>query len=389
MITPDASWGSMTLRLAPGAAITGTLTDSRGLPAADVAVSLTGGRSMQPPLPTTITDRGGRFTLPGLPPGSYQIRAHGGGFADSTFPPPISDPHHAQPWLALAAGQRRDLGRLTVVRADRVLAGRVVDDRGRPVSGLYVRATGAHSSGTDSTQEDGAFRIYDMADEPLTVAVGLPGHQVTATARPGQGVVRLTTPPDVVAADARPAPDKPRPSPTGPPTVYPSVASAPLDRLALAVRPASGGAFTAAILRPNSPKWSPPFLGLLTGDNDPPPLWQGALPALDGMRLVVRGGRGTLTDRTGRSLWAGVVQDPPDYVVTWRGIDRNVHKVTVRDRRGKTLWSGPAVNGSGDIVQDGNIRVIGPGHTVVWRRAVGDARVAVFQVQTDGPPNWT
>ena len=385
VITPDASWGGMTLRLARGAALAGTLTDPRGRPAADVNVSFPGSRDGQDLFPSAITDRRGRFTLDGLPPGSYQIRAHGGGFADSTFPPPDAGPHTPQTYLRLAAGQRRDVGRLVVVRADRILTGGVVDDRGKPVSGLFIRVTGAHSYGRATTQEDGAFRVYDLADEPLTVEVGLPGRQVTATVPPGQADVRLTAPPDVVAADGRGVPAQPRSTPAGSPTVYPHGASAPLNRLALAVLPADGGAFTAAILRPNSLQPFPPFFGSLL-DGSVPTLWRGALSDMDGMRLTVRRGQGTLTDRTGRSLWAGVVQDPPDYVVTWRGLDGGGQKVTVRDRRGKTLWSGPAVNGSGGVVRDGEIRMIGPGQTVVYRRAVADARVAVSQVLTDAPP---
>ena len=86
VVTPAESWHGMTLRLAPGAALSGALTDSKEQPVAGVGISATGrilGNSYAQALsPRTVTDAAGRFSLAGLPAGQYQILTHGGGFGD-------------------------------------------------------------------------------------------------------------------------------------------------------------------------------------------------------------------------------------------------------------------------------------------------------------------
>jgi hypothetical protein len=75
------------------------------------------------------TDAEGRFVLTGLPEGTSRVWARAPGWLA-----------WRSEWVELAAGDRVDLGPLVLERGGRV-AGHVVDEGGRPIPGVTVRAT--------------------------------------------------------------------------------------------------------------------------------------------------------------------------------------------------------------------------------------------------------
>ena len=126
-ITPDRP-ADLSLRLAPGARVGGTVRDERGeaVPGAELTLA-EGGLS---PLPRRAqADDAGAFSLAGLLPGRHTMEVRAPGHVPTRMP------------LTLDAGATE---RLTVelVRGATV-AGRVLDAQGRPLEGARVRFAGA------------------------------------------------------------------------------------------------------------------------------------------------------------------------------------------------------------------------------------------------------
>ncbi len=123
--------------------------------------SLAGSRS-------TLSDDEGRFAIAELPAGSYALSAARGGFVTSAYG--AQRPARRGRPIAVGPGEAvRDLS----VRIWRgaVLTGQVVDERGRPVADLTVRASGTRPNGAIyqsltnngvSTDASGRFRVFGL-----------------------------------------------------------------------------------------------------------------------------------------------------------------------------------------------------------------------------------
>lgn len=182
------------LELVRGAHVLGRVTDARGAPAGGarvrcVASAMDDLTVQAGPLPlaaeaaampsgagralgstrSAIADARGRFVVDDLIPGRYRVEvAHAG------LEPLQTDE------LALAPGERRDLGAL-VLRDGFPVAGRVVDDAG-PVEGARVTVSG----GDPSTAE-----LYALTDGSGSFSLALPAgnYRLTASAS-GHGPAR-------------------------------------------------------------------------------------------------------------------------------------------------------------------------------------------------------
>jgi len=110
-----------------------------------------------------ISGPDGQFTIPSLPPGTYQLMAHRHGFLY------LQDENKdaTQALIKLKAGDAVTDG-IVEMTPEAVISGRVVDDYGDPVQGAWVRASavGADSSMSTvlqrmnaSTDERGQFRM--------------------------------------------------------------------------------------------------------------------------------------------------------------------------------------------------------------------------------------
>lgn len=173
--TPEAIWSGITVHLSrkPLASYTGTVVGANGQPEAGVPVSCRGGLTASEGAGinrATVTDAAGRFTLAGLPAGLYQVNLGGGSYGLITQPP--SDPGYpySKTILTLGEGEQHNLGQLTVLPADQVVAGQIVDAVGKPVStGITVIVHGAQTSQTASLNSEGRFRADHVVREPLTL----------------------------------------------------------------------------------------------------------------------------------------------------------------------------------------------------------------------------
>ena len=171
--TPEAIWSGITVQLSrkPLASYFGTVVGANGQPEAGVAVSCRGGLTAAYGAGierATVTDAAGRFTLAGLPAGRYQVNFGGGSYGLITRPP--SDPGYpySKTILTLGDGEQHDFGTLTVLPADQVVAGQIVDAAGKPVSAeITVIVHGAQTSQTASLDGEGRFRADHVVREPL------------------------------------------------------------------------------------------------------------------------------------------------------------------------------------------------------------------------------
>ena len=138
----------VTLRLAPGAQVTGTVSTARGEPLPEVEVQA---RSVQGDVRRSgKTDDQGQFTVADLYPGRYRV----------TIPGLTRDAPRAEAELEVGAGAARcDL----VTRDGGVLAGVVTGPDGQPVAraGVFAIQEGVQRAETRS-DEQGAWRIEDL-----------------------------------------------------------------------------------------------------------------------------------------------------------------------------------------------------------------------------------
>ncbi len=173
--TSEAIWNGIRVQLSrqPLACYKGVVVGEDGQTKAGVAVSCRGGLAAAGGAGlsrATVTDAAGRFTLSGLPAGRYQVNLGGGSYGLVTFPP--SDPGYpySKTILTLGDGEQHDFGRLTVLPADQVVSGQIVDAAGKPVSeGITVIIHGAHTSQTATLDSQGRFRVSHVVREPLTL----------------------------------------------------------------------------------------------------------------------------------------------------------------------------------------------------------------------------
>jgi hypothetical protein len=120
----------------------------------------------------TSTDGEGRYEIKELPAGRYTITAMKGGFAQASFGQ--RRPGEPGTPIDLSDGQTAEKVNFVMSRGG-VIAGRIVDDGGEPVSGTNVSAMrfafvagarrlvpGSSEGGQDRTDDQGYFRLYGL-----------------------------------------------------------------------------------------------------------------------------------------------------------------------------------------------------------------------------------
>ncbi len=168
----------VSLRLARGAVIAGTITDTMGEPVNGATVSLlrkiySGGHAQYATPSSGFTDDRGDYRLFNLPAGRYYVKVTknltpgGAGLPVSpTFFPAARRQQDAAP-ITLRAGEERDGANVTLQDAALYdVAGRVIDARtGEPMVNAYLNLMPAFGGGmmyNDRAQPDGAFRLRNI-----------------------------------------------------------------------------------------------------------------------------------------------------------------------------------------------------------------------------------
>lgn len=177
--TAEETWSEMrvVLKRVTRPAFVGQVVGPEGRPLAGVPICyyewMSNVGSLQPQNGGQ-TDADGRFAVENLSSGAYYSLRFGGwpqgqgvrGFGELRVPRLGMAP------LRLGEGERRDLGRIVVPRADATIAGMVVDRNGRPQSErLLVLVRGEHTNVSVSPGPDGRFKLEDVVREALTLYV--------------------------------------------------------------------------------------------------------------------------------------------------------------------------------------------------------------------------
>lgn len=166
---PPLSHRPLRLALTRGQTVSGLVLDSRQRPLPGATVKLADGRAetsfeAQPELEPfrAETDAGGRFQIPGLPPGLFELRIEG----------PELAPLRAR-LISVPKGEGRvDLGTFTLEARPRI-GGWIVDPDGRPVEGAEIwvvpeESTSITQAGRQAgpavvTGRDGHFELRDRS----------------------------------------------------------------------------------------------------------------------------------------------------------------------------------------------------------------------------------
>jgi len=204
-LAPQAPSAAQPGRISGRVTIAGTATPIAGarvtiVPAAPPAAPFDGP-------PAAITDQDGRYTFNRLASGTYYLQIAKTGFASLWEPDP---PRSTS--LQLAPGQLLNVDRQ--LQRGAVIAGRVVDSRGKPMAGISVRAMQRLTlpglpvrpgrpapffpapGETQPTNDLGEFRIADLAAGEYVVA----GTQDRPAMFDAPGVIATNAPPPAPAA---------------------------------------------------------------------------------------------------------------------------------------------------------------------------------------------
>jgi hypothetical protein len=117
--------------------------------------SWSGKSGMSPVEPGDVTNDDGEFVFRNLRPDgrySWSAQAPGYGVAQGKMPP-------------LRAGKEATVDPVKLVRADRPIAGRVVDKSGKPVVGIEVSINSSNGQQTQKTDAEGRFRFDVVPDD--------------------------------------------------------------------------------------------------------------------------------------------------------------------------------------------------------------------------------
>ena len=170
----------ITVRLVAAAVVAGTVKFEDGKPAAKLMVAaqpMEMGRSMFAPPQQATTDEAGRFRIGGLKAGHYMVMARR---PDSFM---MSNPRARQE-VTLAGGEEKTDLELQVPTGGKRIAGRVLGEDGKPVSGALVSVgleregyafrmparEGFGGGGTQAVSDaDGGFALEDLVDGKYTI----------------------------------------------------------------------------------------------------------------------------------------------------------------------------------------------------------------------------
>lgn len=171
--TPLPLGGEVTLRLAKDVlcTLTGLVTDETGEPIAGVRVTLSmAGQSRQ--IPPAITDKTGHYKFTALWPGkefSLEATADGYGIARSNG-------------MEQLTGKANTAGELLLNKIDSYIAGKVVDEHGKPLAGMSIYLNSQLMPYTEqATDAEGCFRFAAISGEKVSLTVNTPGGETTET----------------------------------------------------------------------------------------------------------------------------------------------------------------------------------------------------------------
>lgn len=206
-------------QLAGASALSGVVRDAEsGQPLGEVTIGLLprggrGGRGAA--IPAMKTDEYGRFVFPKLEPGTYALRAMKAGYADQQYGPAVMGAVSGTMVLARDEWLKVEL----VMSRLGAIAGRVTDDRGKPVPRAYVRllkevmvggrpqiATGPLTT----TDDRGEYRLGDL--EPGRYIVSLPSVQHSIPSAESGADLESLSPEQRAALGPQPEPGKPQPA---------------------------------------------------------------------------------------------------------------------------------------------------------------------------------
>ena len=177
---PDAQVPRDAARSTSGTAVRGgVITGDTGLPVTDARIVVRSADIPAPPksewisaplTPSGSVDAGGRFELPNLAPGRYRLMVVPGPAAARYLPAEYPDPASEPP---LVVSDRPIEGLTVPLARAAVITGRVVNERGDPLSGIIVSAIGMLSANRvrrpqagvvplARTDDTGHFRIFGL-----------------------------------------------------------------------------------------------------------------------------------------------------------------------------------------------------------------------------------
>lgn len=191
---------SVSLHAQTGASISGTVVDDQGKPMRRVSVVFEGDTRTNR---TAITDDLGRFGVTAMPAARYEIRAEKGAY------PPVNygakRPGRPGAGLTVKDGDRIENIVLRMARGA-VIAGRVLDEKGRPVTGAGVvvyriltrlggevelQTVSRSSAGAVLSDDRGVYRVYGLAADEYIVGVqSFRTGQADAARRPSDAELR-------------------------------------------------------------------------------------------------------------------------------------------------------------------------------------------------------
>jgi len=191
-LSPGEDRSDFVIRLRSGGGLAGRVLDPRGDPVVGAKVLVARRNRL---VATVRSDASGNFVLDGLAPGRYGVKAGGGSWIESLVKE-----------FRLVRGGRVNGLALALRTPAPPLAGRVLDERGRPRPGVEVVARGVRRPGLfhdetfwparTETDATGRFRLDRLRpDWAYTVEVEVPGGRAPVTRGPLQppwGTITIT-----------------------------------------------------------------------------------------------------------------------------------------------------------------------------------------------------
>ncbi|MBM4083475.1 MAG: redoxin domain-containing protein [Planctomycetes bacterium] len=156
---------TVTIRLAPLVQVTGKVTDEAGHAVKDARVDATvklavSGSHVDHPVDSGMCGVDGRFSLRLLSGPGHDLKAGAKGYGNAQM-------------ANLIATTEKDVGTITLKKADAFIAGRVTDPDGDPVAGAKVLASGHTQPRPSTTQTDdqGRYQLTGLANGKVHVKV--------------------------------------------------------------------------------------------------------------------------------------------------------------------------------------------------------------------------